>query len=72
MTFLLSIVHRVSKEHCLLEGSQLSPVCPSGRSSIRMKMSAGFGGMILQGEGETSAGRKPAPVPLYTPYSTSL
>jgi hypothetical protein len=30
---------RFPKEHCFLGGSQASPICPSGKSNIQMKMS---------------------------------
>ena len=41
---------RYLKEPCFLEGSQASPVCLSGKSNIKMKMS--FGAMILTGKAE--------------------
>ena len=37
-TFLPNVL-RHPKQHCFLEGSQASHVCPSGKSDIQMKMS---------------------------------
>jgi len=37
-TFLAN-VPKAPKQHCFSEGSQVTPVCPSGKSNIKMKMS---------------------------------
>ena len=56
---------RFSKEHCLLEGSQTSPVCVSGKSIVWS-----IGGMILTGENRSTQ-RKTCPTATY-PIQTSM
>jgi hypothetical protein len=35
----LSAALKFPKKHCFLEGFQVSPVCPSGKSNMQTKMS---------------------------------
>lgn len=57
--FLVSAT-RFTKEGCFLEGSQTSPVCPSDKSGMKMRMRADIDGVILTGESRNT-GRKTFP-----------
>jgi len=50
----LSIVPRFSQEHCILEGSHVSPICLSGKSSCRWRWVWRPGGMEPTGEKRNS------------------
>ena len=48
-TVILSSAVRHLKEDALFQSSQVSPACPSDKSSIKMKISVSIGGMMLTG-----------------------
>jgi len=65
-----AILLDVPKSIIFVKGSQVSPACPSDKSSVKVKINMKFWSNVTEKEKTDVHGEKPGPVPRY-PTETS-